>query len=85
MLFGLVLRHSSVPDIASVAHSHLRTAVPQLVRAYIGKDFCYLLMKLVNIFYKTVLKLLFWRKQDLLFENAHFKSEKLHCSKRLPV
>ncbi|CAG9761528.1 unnamed protein product [Ceutorhynchus assimilis] len=35
VLFALVLRHSSVPEIASAAHAHLRTAVPQIVRSYI--------------------------------------------------
>ncbi|XP_066142150.1 CCR4-NOT transcription complex subunit 1 isoform X1 [Euwallacea fornicatus] len=35
VLFALALKHSSVRDISSVAHSHLRTAVPLLVRAYI--------------------------------------------------
>ncbi|XP_019755712.2 CCR4-NOT transcription complex subunit 1 isoform X2 [Dendroctonus ponderosae] len=35
VLFALVLRNSTFPEIASAAHSHLRTAVPQLVRSYI--------------------------------------------------
>ncbi|KAL1517994.1 hypothetical protein ABEB36_001684 [Hypothenemus hampei] len=35
VLLALALRQSSSSEIATVAHNHLRTAVPQLVRSYI--------------------------------------------------
>ncbi|KAJ8950014.1 hypothetical protein NQ318_002425 [Aromia moschata] len=38
VVFALALRHSSVPEVASLAQAHLRASVPALVQSYIDTE-----------------------------------------------